>query len=245
MLSKEYFEKITELLNVIKEKEIDNINQAAEMITQAIVNGNKLFAFGCGHSSLPVQDVYYRAGGLMLVNPIFGPGFTFEMFPPTFTSQLERLEGYGNLILDRVPISEGDVLIIISISGRNAVPLDMANYAKSKGVKVIGITSLEYSKGAASRHSSGKMLYEVVDLVINNPIPTGDGILELEGVPQKFCPASGVASSAIMQAIMAATIEKLVERGFTPPIYISGNVEGGDEHNRKMLAQYKDRIIYL
>lgn len=245
MLSKVYLKKVGEILKRIDREQSTKIEEAAEIICQAIIAGRKLFAFGCSHSSLPVQDIFYRAGGLMLVNPIFGPGLSLEVFPPTLTSQMERLEGYGGLLLDKVPIEAGDVLILISISGRNAVPVDMALRAKEKGMKVIGLTSLEYSTSFSSRHNSGKKMYELVDVVIDNPVPPGDALLELKGVPQKFCPASGVTSSAILHALIAEAIEKLVNRGFTPPVFLAANVEGGDEYNKKMLTQYRDRILYL
>lgn len=244
MLAKEYLEKTSAILTKIKESQLDRIEEAAEIISQAIIDGHMLFAFGCSHSALPVEDIFYRAGGLMLVNPIFGPGMSLEDYPTTFTSQMERLEGYGRLLLDRVPTNAGDVLILVSVSGRNAVPVDMAMAAKERGMKVIGLTSMEYTNSVTSRHSSGKNMYELVDVVIDNPVPLGDAILEVEGVPQKFCPISGVTSCAILHALIAATVEKLLAKGFTPPIYLAGNVPGGDEYNRQLLAKYKDRMLY-
>ncbi len=143
MLSQEYLERAIEFLDRIKETQAGKIEEAAELISQAIIEGHTLYAFGCSHSSLPVQDIFYRAGGLMLVNPIFGPGLSLEIRPPTFTSKMERIEGYGEMLLERVPIKEGDVLILVSVSGRNPVPIDMARAAKERGVKVIGLTSME------------------------------------------------------------------------------------------------------
>lgn len=244
MLAQEYLEKASAIIRKIEESQLDKIEEAAEVISQAIMDGHLLFAFGCSHSSLPVQDIFYRAGGLMLVNPIFGPGMSLEDFPPTFTSKMERLEGYGRLLLDRLPTKAGDVLILVSISGRNAVPIEMAMAAKERGMKVIGLTSMEYTASVSSRHSSGKKMYELVDVVIDNPVPPGDAILEVEGVPQKICPISGVTSCAILHALMAATVEKLLAQGFTPPVYLAANVEGGDEYNKRLMAQYKDRMLY-
>ncbi len=244
MLAKEYLKRASALLKKIEESELDKIEEAAEIITQAIIDGHMLFAFGCSHSALPVQDIFYRAGGLMLVNPIFGPGMLLEDYPTTFTSKMERLEGYGKLLLDRVATKAGDVLILVSVSGRNAVPVDMAMAAKERGMKVIGLTSMEYTNGVSSRHSSGKKMYQLVDVVIDNPVPLGDAILEAEEVPQKFCPVSGVTSCAILHALMAATVEKLVAKGFTPPIYLAANAPGGDEYNKRLLAEYKDRMLY-
>jgi uncharacterized phosphosugar-binding protein len=244
MLAKEYLEKASAILKKIEESQLGKIEEAAEIISQAIVDGHMLFAFGCSHSSLPVQDIFYRAGGLMLVNPIFGPGLSLEDFPPTFTSKMERLEGYGRLLLDRLPTKAGDVLLLVSVSGRNAVPVDMAMAAREKGMKVIGLTSMEYTTSVSSRHSSGKRMYELVDVVIDNPVPAGDAILEVEGVPQKICPISGVTSCAILHALIAATVEKLLAKGFTPPIHLAANMPGGDEYNKRLRAEYKDRMLY-
>jgi len=245
MLAIKYLEGVMEFLKRIEETQQGNIEAAAERISQAIIEGHNLYAFGCSHSSLPVQDIFYRAGGLMLVNPIFGPGLTLDVRPPTFTSSMERLEGYGELLLERVPIKEGDVLIVVSVSGRNAVPIEMARAAKERGVIVIAVTSMEYTTQVSSRHSSGKKMYEFADIVLDNQAPRGDAILELAGVPQKFCPVSGITSTAILHALMAETVEKLVAKGFTPPVYLAANVEGGQEWNARLLKEYKDRILYM
>ena len=107
MLAIKYLEGVMEFLKRIKETQQENIEAAAERISQAIIEGHTLYAFGCSHSSLPVEDIFYRAGGLMLVNPIFAPGLSLDVRPPTFTSNMERLEGYGEMLLERVPIKKG------------------------------------------------------------------------------------------------------------------------------------------
>ena len=106
MLAKAYLEKLFDALQQIEAQQLGKIEEAAEIISQAVIAGHRLFAFGCSHSGLPVQDIFYRAGGLMLVNPIFGPGLSLEDFPPTFSSKMERLEGYGRLLLDRLPLRQ-------------------------------------------------------------------------------------------------------------------------------------------
>jgi len=245
MLAKEYLEQARAFLERIEETQLGRIQEAAEVISQAIIEGHALYAFGCTHSSLPVEDIFYRAGGLMLVNPIFGPGLSLDIRPPTFTSGMERIEGYGQMLLERVPIQEGDVLILVSVSGRNPVPVDMARAARDRGVIVIGVTSMEYTVQLPSRHSSGRKMYEFADLVLDNQAPPGDAILELEGVPQKLCPISGITSIAILHALVAETVERLAARGFTPPVYLAANVQGGDEWNARLLKEYEDRIFYM
>ncbi len=245
-LAKAYIDGVIQLLQRITEEEMPALRDAAKIMAGAIAQGKRIFAFGCTHSSLPIQDLVYRAGGLMLINPLFGPGIaSLDVRPATMSSAIERLQGYAQALLDNNPIGSGDVLILVSVSGRNAVPVEMAQLARERGVKVIGVTSRVYSDAFASRHPSGKKMYEFADVVLDNKVDQGDAMLKAEGVPQKFCPASGVTSTALLQALVAATVEELLTRGITPPIFLAANVDGGAEYNARLLAQYKDRILYL
>lgn len=245
-LAKQYLNTVIGLLNRLQEEEMGSIEQAAKMIADAIENGHSLFAFGCTHSSLPIQDLVYRAGGLMLVNPLFGPGITaLDIKPTTISSAMEQMEGYAKVLLDNSPLKSGDVLILVSVSGRNAVPVELAQIAQERGIKVIGVTSREYSESVTSRHSSGKKMNDFADILLDNKAPKGDAVLQAEGVPQKFTPVSGVTSIALLQALIASTIEELLRRGIVPPIFLAANVDGGKEYNARLLAQYRDRIFYI
>jgi len=245
-LAREYLDGVTDLLRRIADEEMPAIEQAAQLLADAVADGKRIFAFGCTHSSLPIQDLVYRAGGLMLINPIFGPGIaSLDIQPATMSSEIERLQGYARILLDNNPIEPGDVLILVSVSGRNAVPVEMAQLAQERGIKVIGLTSRVYTEAFASRHPSGKKMYEFTDVVLDNKVNAGDAMLEAKGVPQKFCPASGVTSIAVLHALIAATIEELLSRGITPPVFLAGNVDGGMEYNAKLIEQYKDRIFYM
>jgi uncharacterized phosphosugar-binding protein len=245
VLAQSYINTCLTVLQRLQDEQMDKIEEAARIIADAIAEGHSFFAFGCTHSNLPVQEVFYRAGGLMLVNPIFPPGLSLDARPPTMTSQMEQMEGYGRLIFRNVPAKEGDVLVLISTSGRNAVPIEVAMEAKKRGLTVIAITALEYSRSLTSRHSSGKKVYELADLVLDNYSPRGDAVLELEGLPQKTGSTSGVVASVMMHAIISQVVENLMAKGFAPPIYMSGNLDGGAEHNEHMLKAYKDRIFYM
>lgn len=245
MLAQSYINTCLTMLQRLRDEQMDKIQEAARIIAEAIIGGHSFFAFGCTHSNLPVQEVFYRAGGLMLVNPIFPPGLSLDTRPPTMTSQMEQMEGYGRLIFRNVPAKEGDVLVLISTSGRNAVPIEVAMEAKKRGLTVIAITALDYSRSLTSRHSSGKKVYELADLVLDNYSPRGDAALELEGLPQKTGSTSGVVASVMLHAIISQVVENLMAKGFAPPIYMSGNLDGGAEHNEHMLEAYKDRIFYM
>lgn len=245
-LANTYLDTVIGLLSRLKVEEMDAIEQGAKLIADAIEQGHSLFAFGCTHSSLPIQDLVYRAGGLMLVNPLFGPGITaLDIKPTTISSAMEQMEGYAQVILDNSPMKAGDVLILVSVSGRNAVPVELAQIAQERGIKVIGVTSREYSESVSSRHSSGKKMNDFADVLLDNKAPKGDAVLEAEGVPQKFTPVSGVTSIALLQALVATTIENLLSRGIVPPIFLAANVDGGKEYNARLLTQYSDRIFYI
>jgi uncharacterized phosphosugar-binding protein len=246
VLSDTYLNGLISLLNQIREEETEALEKGALLIADAIENGNRIFGFGCTHSSLPIQDVVYRAGGLILVNPIYGPGIaSLDVRPARMTSAIERLEGYAKVLLDNHPIEKGDVLILISVSGRNAVPVEMAKIASERGIKIIGITSYEYTKNVESRHPSNKKMYEFADVVLDNKVPKGDAMVEAEGFPVKFTPASGVTSTALLHSLMTVVIELLLERGIEPPITIAANVDGSGEHNDRVWKEYGDRIFYL
>ncbi len=245
-LTHEYIQAVVSLLQKVDREEEGAIDQAAHLMADAIQNGKRIFGFGCTHSCLPIQEVVYRAGGLMLINPIYAPGIAhLDVHPTTMTSGIEKLSGYAEVILDNQPIQQGDVLIIISVSGRNAVPIEMAKIARERGITVIGITSRKYSEGVTSRHPSGKKMHDFADVVIDNKAEKGDALLSADGLEPKFASASGITSSAVMHCLSAATIEELLARGITPPVFVAANVDGGAEHNAKLLKEYRDRIFYL
>lgn len=242
----EYLEDVIALLKRIENEEGPAIQAAAQKLADAVQNGHNIFAFGCTHSSLPVQDIVYRAGGLMLVNPIFGPGIAaMDTRPATLSSEIEKIPGYARAILDNTPVEAGDVLIIVSVSGRNAVPVEMAKLAQERGVTVIGLTSRAYTESVSSRDPSGKKMYEFADIILDNKVDKGDAVLSAPGMPTRFCPASGVTSNAILHSLIAATIQELLRRGVTPPVFLAANVDGGKEYNARLLDQYKNHIFYL
>jgi len=245
-LTNRYISAVQEMLQRIADEETPAIEKAADVIADALANGHRLFAFGASHSSLPVQDVVYRAGGLMLFNPIYGPGIdALTTRPATLGSQMEQMPGYAEAILDNAPISAGDVLVVVSVSGRNAVPIEMAQLAQERGITVIAVTSHAYTDAVTSRHTSGMKMKDFADIVLDNKVDAGDAVLELEGVPRKFTPASGITTTALMHLLSAATIEALVARGLTPPVFLAANLDGGKEWNARLLAENADRIFYL
>ncbi len=245
-LAKQYFENVIQRIQRLADEQMPAIDAAAALLADAVANGQRIFAFGCTHSSLPIQDLVYRAGGLMLINPIYAPGLeAMTARPATLSTSIERISGFAAAILDHQPIQPGDVLIVVSVSGRNHLPIEMAAEGRQRGLKVIGLTSMKYSQAVSSRHPSGKKMYDFADVVLDCQVDPGDAVLEAAGMPQKFSPVSGVLNAAILQAMVAAAIEKLLARGVTPPVFLAANVEGGDAYNERLLAEYRDRIFYL
>ena len=243
--TEKYFSHIHSLLDTLFETQKDNIRALAEKCFETSQNGGKLFFFGCSHAGILAQEAFYRTGGLVTANPILPKGLTLETVPVTDTTVLERKEEYAHEILDNTDIKAGDLLVVHSVSGRNGVPVEMAIEAKKRGIFVACITNITTSSASSSRHSSGKRLYEVSDIVLDNCGCIGDSSLKLEGLAEKTAPTSTIAGAAICNSIVARSIELMIEAGIEPPVFLSANVEGGDEHNARMLEKYKDNVFYM
>jgi uncharacterized phosphosugar-binding protein len=240
-----FLDAAVELLRRIRDEDTDRITAAGGLIADTVADGGRLFAFGAGHSSLAAQDVVYRAGGLALMNLLAVPGVVgVDVMPATLGSALERVDGLAAAVLDSSPLRAGDLLVVVSLSGRNALPVEMAMNARALGVKVIGVTSVAYAAETTSRHTSGTYLKDHCDLVLDSRIPVGDAVLTRDGIDAPFAPASTVVTSALLQAVMATAAGALADRGITPPLLRSGNVDGGHEWNGRVFREYGDRIFY-
>ncbi|MCA1219531.1 SIS domain-containing protein [Streptomyces sp. 8L] len=240
-----FFDAAAALLARVRDEEGPGIAAAGEAIADAVAGGRRLFAFGAGHSSLAAQDTVYRAGGLAVMNLLTVPGTTgVDVRPATLGSALERVEGLAATVLDTSPAAAGDVLVIISLSGRNTLPVEMARHARERGLTVVGVTSVAYATSTSPRNASGTFLKDHCDIVLDNKIAVGDAELTGEGIAAPFAPASTVVTSALMQAVMATAARSLAARGIEPPLLRSGNVDGGTEWNRRVIAENADRIFW-
>ncbi|RLU90507.1 SIS domain-containing protein [Streptomyces griseocarneus] len=244
-LAGQFFDAAIGLLRRARDEEAGHIAEAGSMIADIVADGGRLFVFGAGHSSLPAQDVVYRAGGIALMNLLAVPGVIgLDVMPATLGSALERVDGLAGAVLDTSPAQPGDLLIIISLSGRNSLPVEMAMNARALGLKVIGVTSLAYAEHTRSRHASGTFLKDHCDLVVDSKIDIGDAELTADNIAAPFGPASTVVTSALMQAIVATAAGELAARGIDPPMLRSGNVDGGHEWNGRVMDEYGDRIFF-
>lgn len=244
MYADRYIEIVQETVKKAWKEQTDIVDKASDAIRKALETKHSVFIFGCSHAGIIAEEVFYRTGGLAVINPIFFPGFMLNTRPITMTSQLERLDGLGKIILKENRVKDGDVLIIHSVSGRNNVPVEMAIEAKKSGVTTIAITNLEYSAAVTSRHPSGKHLYEVCDLVLDNKGEVGDAAIKLDGLPEKIGPTSTAVGAALINAVVIETVGKMLEGGKIPPVFLSANLDGGDEHNKRIFEEYADQIFY-
>ena len=244
MRGNDYINIVTETITRAWESQTEVLTQTKNLIANAIENKKNVFVFGCSHAGILAEEVFYRTGGLAVINPIFFPGFMLNTRPITMTSSLERVPGLGKIILTQNHVSAGDVLILHSVSGRNTVPVEMAIEARAMGVHTVCITNLEYSNAVTSRHPTGKRLFEVCDLVLDNKGVTGDAAIELEGLPEKIGPTSTAVGAAMVNALVIETVGQMLESGKVPPVFLSANLDGGDEHNKKIFLEYADQIFY-
>ncbi|NSC22327.1 SIS domain-containing protein [Streptomyces albus subsp. chlorinus] len=244
-LAGDFFDAAISLLREVRDSQAETVRAAGALLAGTVADGGRIFAFGAGHSSLPAQDTVYRAGGLAVMNLLNVPGAVgVDVRPATLGSALERVSGLAAAALDSGPARSGDALIVISLSGRNALPVEMAMNARALGLKVIGVTSVAYARQTRSRHTTGTFLKDHCDLVVDSRIAVGDAELTADGVDAPFGPASTVVTSALMQAIVAETTGELVRRGVEPPMLRSGNVDGGHDWNARVMDAYADRIFY-
>lgn len=241
----EYLNEVQRILARVLETQAEAIHTAAGWLTDAALNQKKLWAAGCGHAGLLAQELFYRSGGLVVLNPLFAPGLQLDVSPVTLTSDIERMEGYGATLIDRKSIGDGDVLLVHSVSGRNPVGIDMALRAHQRGARVIALTNLAYSQASVSRHSSGKRLFECADLVLDNCGAVGDAAIAIDDFAERTGPTSTAVGAAILNAMVCQTVGEFQRRGVTPPVFVSANLEGGDAHNKRVMEQYRSQICYL
>lgn len=245
MNGSDYIGIVTGITAEAYETQEKEIAAAADAIAKTVEAKKNVFVFGCSHAGIIAEEVFYRTGGLAVINPVFFPGMMLNTRPITMTSALERLPGLGKTVFEKNHIKSGDLLILHSVSGRNAVPVEMALYAKEKDVKTVCLTNLAYSRSVTPRHPCGRRLFEVCDIVIDNKGCVGDAAVQIDGLPEKTGPTSTAVGAALINAIIIDAINVMIKDGTVPPVLMSANLDGGDEHNEKIFSEYKDNIFYM
>ena len=243
MVGKQYATAILELTQQVIDNQYENIIKASNTIYTSLKEGGLLHVFGCGHSHMLMEECFYRAGGLVPINPIFETS-TMLHEGAVKSSMIERMSGYAHLILDNYEVKAGEVILIFSTSGINSLPIEMALAAKGKGLTVVGFTSLNY-QNQKSRHSSGKKLCDVADIVINTQAKQGDAMVEYKKLGISAVPGSTVISTTVLNTLIAEIIGHYEEEGLTAPVFVSGNLENGMERNQANIEKYRYRIKAL
>jgi uncharacterized phosphosugar-binding protein len=245
MALESYIDGLQAVLERIKREQAGKINQAGQLVATTLSAGGVIHTFGTGHAHLIADEAFYRAGGIAAINPILDERLIF-LRGALESTRAEREPGLAREIIAREDVRPEDTAIIISNSGRNAVPVEMALEMKARGVKVIAITNLEQSRASTARHSSGKRLFELADVTIDNCVPVGDALLILPESVNKIGPASTVAGAAIINSIIIEAVSELLQRNEPVPVLPSANIEGvSEEILRNILGPYKGRIRYL
>lgn len=243
-------ERVYEFIDIMNEqlnqalKQDETLDAIATAFTDCIRNDGVIHVFGCGHSQMFGEELCFRTGGLVPINAIMIP--LYNIYPKVRYSQImERQEGVASQVLDVIDPKPQDILLIVSVSGRNAAGIDMALAAKAKGMKVISLTSFQYSDQVDSRHSSKKKLKDISDITLDICGIKGDAVLEDPRVSEKFCSPSTVVAMSLLVGIIGQTIQNLADLGIDPPIWVSGNVDRGDAINNAYIKKYRGRIDIL
>lgn len=240
----EYIENIKSIIGKIESDGAADIEAAARILSETLIAGRRTYLFGTGHSHMLAEELFYRAGGLVNIQPILVEPLMLHV-SASGSTLAEREEGIADRIFNEYSMKKNDTVIIISNSGRNGVIVDMALLCKEKGLKVIALTNLEHSLSGASRHRSGKRLCEIADIVLDNGGCVGDACVEIDGTDGKICPTSTVCGALILNAVVAEAVDICAEQGFYPDHFASSNVDGGDEINNILVKKYKNDIRHL
>lgn len=234
---RKYEKNILELIHKFTESQEKNLQEAASAVVDCLQRGGQFFAIGTGHSHMIGEEFYSRAGGLACIQLIAPMELTLGEHPMKST-HVERIAEYAHVIIMQYKIKEGDIVMISSNSGRNAMPVEMALELKKQGIKTIAFTNLEHSEHSTSRHPSGKKLYEICDIVIDNCGCPGDASMQLEGVKGKMGSTSSIVGMYMAQSLSMMIAQEMAERNLEVPVFLSSNVDAGDAWNEEIMKKY-------
>jgi len=215
---------------------MDAINRAANEIAVRLEKGGLFYVFGTGHSHMLAEEVYRRAGGLIQARAIVPHEITVDLAMRKSTL-MERLDGMAEVVFATHRIRSCDVLILVSNSGRNPVPIQMAKEARNRGIFTIALTNMTHSESVESREKTGKKLYELCDIVLNTCGPRGDALVPIPGRDYNMAPSSTILGALIIESLVCAVVETMISHGCEPMIRRSANLDGNDEHNLKIQEQ--------
>ncbi len=250
MLAQEWMKNARDVMSRIEETQMDNIRKAAKVMADTIECGRWVHTFGCGHATLPIEEMYPRIGGFVGFHPMieiplsFFTHITGEMGVHQFVF-LERVEGYGVEIMKGYTFDQNDTMWLFSHSGINNVNIDIALESKKRGMKVVVFGSAAAAKGKKTRHSSGMTIFDIADLVVDTCAPAEDASVTLKDHQDKIGPVSTMAFITCVWMTITTVAEILADRGVKLYIHPSHNVPGDTTARARLdeaLAEYKRRI---
>jgi len=236
----EYMEKLNAALQVAYEANKENIKMLARKVADNIKDDKIIHTFGTGHSHMIGIELFGRAGGLGNVNALLDPD-TLTSNGAQRSGALEKLCGLADIIYDSYKIVAGDIMIISSNSGRNAAPIEMAMRCQKEGVYCVAVTNVAQSQATTSRHPSGKRLFECADCVLDTCVPSGDALLNINGILTG--PGSSIVSMFLLNTIVSEALKICAEEGIKAPVFQSQNVDGFD--NDAIYTKYDGRVKWF
>lgn len=239
MLFDTYYDRIVDILSEIRDTQKEKLVAVSEKVAEVIRQGGIVYVFGCGHSHLIGLDCFYRAGGLVNVSAMLDTDLMLHNGAAK-SSKMEKMQGIAPSVFERYCLTDRDMLFVISTSGKNAVPVEMAQTSRENGIFTVSIVSSAYF----GDKKDTPLLYECSDIYIDNCVPHGDAVMDIEGVEVPMGSVSTAASSYIMQSVLMEGA-RLAARDVKPDVYLSGNVDGGAEYNKALIKKYLPRIKHL
>ena len=245
-----YLHTAQDVLKQIEATQTDAIAQASDMCAETIAEGGLVYLFGSGHSRMAVEEMFPRYGSFPGFFPIVELAVTYHNQVVGCNGQrqalfLENIQGYAEVILRNFSFGADDCMMVFSNSGTNILPIEIAMGAKAQNLPVIAVSSLAHSRSSTSKHTSGKRLFEIADLTIDNCNPPGDAVVEIPNLAYPVGPTSSIGTLSIVNAIKCRVAELLTERG-QPPVVLTGAHFIGPEESAKQIERayddYKARV---
>ena len=244
-----YYSQIIANLELVNKTQEPNIDAAASLMADAIADDRLIHIYGGGgHTTLPVGEMFFRAGGLANIDPVMEPALSVFNQALKYL-ELERTVNFGASIVKYYQLKPGDVMIIFHNIGINPATIDAADEAKKAGAKIIAVSSSHWQNEIPEdhfiRHPSKKNLFDFADVKIDDFNPVGDAAVKVPGFDTPIAPISNIVDFYIAHLLEIKTVAECVRRGITPPVWSSANVPGGDEKNAALIEKYCPRVKML
>jgi uncharacterized phosphosugar-binding protein len=247
MSAVQFIKELNRIITKFEGTQLDAVEEAAVWVADAVQAERFGVLFGTGHSYMAASDTFPRIGSIPAWLPIheLSTSYIGTVSGNLGIRQaifLEKVDGFGDVVMENYRLDPKDVMIVISNSGVNTMGVEVALNAKGQGMKTVAVTSVEHSQGSDSRHKSGKRLFEVCDLVIDTCVPEGDALVEIDGFSHKVSSASSIMALIVMQTLAAQVVKELSERGITLPVFPSHNASLSPEEHERIEKMAEDTI---